>query len=538
MLLNSVTEVRLGQKTKVFASNRMPEHESLSFSLISADRTLDVICKDRDDYICWTTALRSLVGKHIDRSTMVTSMLGGGQAAGARQAKDSIVVEVSGNKAVVQRREDASDLYTWGEGGAGRLGHGDEENRLVPQVVEALLGKDMRVVACGTAHSAALTPEGRLFTWGRGASGRLGQGHERSRVTPLMVGALRDCVLTGLACGEAHTLALSASGEVYACGSGADSRLGFDCAKQASPSRVEALAGLQVVKVACGATCSAAVTADGKLYTWGDGASGILGHGSLNSETAPRLVETLASHTVTSVCLSDRHAAALIADGTLFTWGDGAGGKLGHGSETDVLVPTLVAGLTSVSDVALGANHTVCIARDGAVFAWGLSRNGQLGLGDLTIRPSPTLLPFVERARAVSCGSDHTALLTTDDRLYTWGLGLNGRLGHGDEADVRSPTLVAGLADKHVRAVICGGSHTAATVVHGWVDDDEMDKCMACKSTFTFVRRRHHCRRCGGLFCGACSSKKFPLISLGFTAAVRVCDKCHSIVSAEGGAKS
>jgi hypothetical protein len=35
---------------------------------------------------------------------------------------------------------------------------------------------------------------------------------------------------------------------------------------------------------------------------------------------------------------------------------------------------------------------------------------------------------------------------------------------------------------------------------------------MACKATFTMIRRRHHCRNCGGLFCGACSSKRIALL--------------------------
>jgi len=60
----------------------------------------------------------------------------------------------------------------------GRVGHGDEMDRLAPRVVETLLGKDVRGIACGAAHTAAWNGAGALFTWGAG-QGRLGHDHER-----------------------------------------------------------------------------------------------------------------------------------------------------------------------------------------------------------------------------------------------------------------------------------------------------------------------------------------------------------------------
>lgn len=49
---------------------------------------------------------------------------------------------------------------------------------------------------------------------------------------------------------------------------------------------------------------------------------------------------------------------------------------------------------------------------------------------------------------------------------------------------------------------------------------------MACQAGFTVVRRRHHCRNCGKVFCGRCSSNNVPLPRYGHTKPVRVCNRC------------
>ncbi|CAG9817241.1 unnamed protein product [Phaedon cochleariae] len=59
-----------------------------------------------------------------------------------------------------------------------------------------------------------------------------------------------------------------------------------------------------------------------------------------------------------------------------------------------------------------------------------------------------------------------------------------------------------------------------------WIPDVEAPKCMSCGANFTVVKRRHHCRNCGKVFCARCSSNSVPLPKFGHAKPVRVCNKC------------
>lgn len=63
-----------------------------------------------------------------------------------------------------------------------------------------------------------------------------------------------------------------------------------------------------------------------------------------------------------------------------------------------------------------------------------------------------------------------------------------------------------------------------------WVKDDEVTMCMACQDKFTRIKRRHHCRACGKVFCGRCSSKKISLTYESHQIS-RVCTRCYDLLT-------
>lgn len=193
-------------------------------------------------------------------------------------------------------------LYTMGEGVFGALGHGDDRSRATPARVDSLSNTHVvSHVACGVWHTAALarskgasdSAAAELFTWGQGDRGQLGDGVKGGfKMTPYRVDSGQQPtppVLTHVVCGAAHTAVLTAAGAVLVAGK--------DCSGPSSPTfrRVLGpLADVRVDQIACGDkhTCVLSSAAR-KVFTWGTGAGGRLGHGGERDEAAPRAVDSL-----------------------------------------------------------------------------------------------------------------------------------------------------------------------------------------------------------------------------------------------------
>ena len=88
----------------------------------------------------------------------------------------------------------SGEVFSWGCGDGGRLGHGDTSSRDDPTLIEGLVGKNVVQISCGSTYSAAITDSGELYTWGRGTYGRLGHGNSDDQNVPFQVNALKGNV--------------------------------------------------------------------------------------------------------------------------------------------------------------------------------------------------------------------------------------------------------------------------------------------------------------------------------------------------------
>lgn len=233
------------------------------------------------------------------------------------------IAQIAAGKSHVLAISSTGLLYSWGSGRAGKLGHGDWEDRFTPLMVKFFEKFYVEFCAAGDAHSAVLTTNRkggardsqlkRVSTFGRGAHGRLGNNSNWSSYTPVPVTmwppSLEGAQFHSLACGGAHTLALASLSlpktkanpwgiqtVVLSWGYGSNGQLGTGyCLDSFVPCKARLPRAVIIAEVAAGKSWSVARSIGGELFTWGKGLRGQLGQGRAKFSFAPRKVKTFAS---------------------------------------------------------------------------------------------------------------------------------------------------------------------------------------------------------------------------------------------------
>lgn len=372
-------------------------------------------------------------------------------------------------------------LYTWGNNGHGQLGVGDFSSRILPQPVAYFQRARLVHLVCGSRSTHVLDHEGRVFSWGKGDDGTLGIGERGTVMKPRLVEGLLGKRIATMACRGGHVLALTERGQLWAWGRNDDGQCGVPGSlpsHTAVPQRVQGLMGRRVTLISCGRVHSVAVEENGNLHSWGSGDDGVLGHGDTVSRAVPTLCARLAGNHVAAVACGSRHTLALTRCGTLYSWGWGVYGQLGHGDAQSRLEPTAVAlgeeGAVIVQ-LACGYRHSMALLAeqgDGdarTTWAWGWGRHGQLGLGEWQdeMRPQP-LEGFSESPVETLClGGRHSLAITRDGRVYTWGRDEDGQLGLAAQGAKCTPQLIEAFSfDRMLPGITaaCGWAHTAVII--------------------------------------------------------------------------
>ena len=276
--------------------------------------------------------------------------------------------------------------WSWGEGSCCQLGHGDEQHQRQPKNIEAFAGRRVVAASAGRGHSLAITADGAVWSWGLGYGGKLGHGDRRHQLLPKTVEALAGQRVVAMAAGGSHSLAITADGAVWSWGFGGNGELGHgEEQSQLLPKKNEAFAGQCVVGVSAGEYHSLALTADGAVWSWGFGGHSRLGHSDQQfRQQLPKKVEAFAGQRVVAVSTGDAHSLALTADGAVWSWGEGSLGQLGQGNEEEQLLPKKVEALAGqrVVAVSAGGSYSIAITADGAAWSWGDGEHGCLGHGE------------------------------------------------------------------------------------------------------------------------------------------------------------
>ncbi|KAL4482807.1 hypothetical protein ABPG72_022367 [Tetrahymena utriculariae] len=352
---------------------------------------------------------------------------------------DKKIKKVEAGKSISMALTHNGEVYSWGKNKGGILGHEDRLsfNMTQPERIEKLLGQKVKQISCGQFHMAAVTEDGDVYTWGNKEFGKLGHEDEQKQEQKIKIkrGNLSHDYLQ-------------------------DSML---------PQKIESLGNIKAKQVACGVQFTVVLSEDGKVYTFGYNQYGSLGYVSdQNSVSTPQLVKGL--NDIVKISAGYSFCAAITKQGKLYTWGNNRNGQLGNSQNLYQTQPSIVTGFgsqNSIVDVSCGDNFIAALTQLGQLYTWGFGGDGQLGHGNKSDLYAPRHIEFKQKIIKVACGGSHTAFITEDNQLYQFGRGSEGQLGIGQnvtsEASFRStPNLVQNLKGKQVIDVTCGGEHTIA----------------------------------------------------------------------------
>lgn len=296
-------------------------------------------------------------------------------------------------------------VYGWGTNPQGELGVGDEYDKCEgPVLVESLADKTITHIGTGSGFSVAVTSTGDLYCTGDNSmlqcptQPRTGETLSFARVPFSELAGNVEAV----AAGQFHTLVLGKDGRLYAFGRGRDGQLGNG--KTANGFVV--VDGMNdVVSMAAGTWHSVVARADGSVWTWGNGVKSQLCDAGASNRTTPSQVALPAGTRVVRVAAGGHSTMLQAAAGTVIACGDNQVGQLGFASPAIGSPTAVTLDVNAATMIGLGGAHAAVSSDGCTVLVAGDAGSGMRG-GETVVSRR-----FVPRAGLSLCGSKAPSLL-------------------------------------------------------------------------------------------------------------------------------
>ncbi|MBI2397961.1 MAG: chromosome condensation regulator RCC1 [Xanthomonadales bacterium] len=318
-------------------------------------------------------------------------------------------------------------------------------------------------LAAGGGHTCAVVPGGNLHCWGWDEQGQLGDAAQNySNPTPVRAEGLTNVISADG--GYQHSCAVTSAGGVWCWGYNRWGQIGNGSGADAhTPTAVVGLSN--ALAVGTGGNHSCAMLATGAVWCWGHGYHGQLGSGSFMETNVP--VQVVGISTASAIATGENHSCAIVGGGAIKCWGRNHQGQLGNGAidaDPGVLGVVDVFGITTAIALSAGNNHTCALLLDGTVRCWGDGARGALGNGvGMDYSAVPVTVVGINDATALASGDLHNCVIHSGGGMSCWGYNYFGSVGDGSNRNDRAtPVTVIRVSD--VTAIAAGGSHTCARV--------------------------------------------------------------------------
>ncbi|DAA28788.1 TPA: hect domain and RLD 6-like isoform 1 [Bos taurus] len=248
---------------------RIPALETLNVALVSCGKEHSLAVCHKGRVFAWGAASEGQLGiGEFKETTFIPKKI-------KTLAGIKIIQVACGHYHSVALSEDGQ-VFSWGTNSHGQLGLGKEfPSQASPQRVRSLEGIPLAQVAAGGHHSFALSLSGTSFGWGSNSAGQLalsGNNAPVQRYKPVSIGALKTLGVVSISCGYKHTAVLTQDGKVFTFGDNSYGQLGHDpTAEKRGPQLVERIEGL-VSQIDCGSDHTLAyIYTTGQVVSFGRG---------------------------------------------------------------------------------------------------------------------------------------------------------------------------------------------------------------------------------------------------------------------------
>jgi alpha-tubulin suppressor-like RCC1 family protein len=327
----------------------------------------------------------------------------------------------------------------WGLDVFGQVGDGGK-SYAVGKASPVMGLSGVRSVAVGHDYSCALGADGSISCWGGNALNELGNGCFPCKLPGSA--AEEEVVLTPLAVPGIDGPAVAVAGNTdylddigYTCAvlrTGGVECWGIDLlglgdgssAGAIAPTAVPGVTSAVAVNAGIGSAC--ALLTDGTVACFGEGALGQPGKVALSSSVSAVPVPGIAG--AIGVATGDFHACALLTGGSVQCWGDNTFGSLGNGTTTDSPTPVPVSDVSGAVAIAAAGYQTCALLGDGTVRCWGVHPT-QL---------APVAVPGLSGGISISVGPKDACALVAGGEIECWGDNSDGQLGIGEIPDGRT----------------------------------------------------------------------------------------------------
>jgi len=336
-------------------------------------------------------------------------------------------------------------VWMWGYNKYGQLGNGTTNTTANPIPIQVGGINNATAMAAGLSHTVVLLSDGTLKAWGRNQYGQLGNGTSTNSTTPVTVSGISNAI--AVAAGDYHSTALLADGSVKSWGWNFYGQLGngTTTANSPNPTPVAASGITTATKISARFRQTLVILADKSIMGWGNNHGGELGNGNtLISEPNPVTVSGI--NTAVAISAADHSTAAILADGTMRSWGKNIEGALGTGVDADSPTPVQVTNITTAMAVSSGDLHYLVILSNGTVRAWGKNTSGQLGNNSTAKSNIPVPVDGIATATAIRGAGLGSHALLADGTIKSWGENNFGQLGDNNATnDAKIPVSVSNI---------------------------------------------------------------------------------------------